>query len=97
VQTLTAHFGPEGPLNLSGPFVSNEFVAAIRMARQTPLESPDYAKNLKAATRAALKTTPTIFTYSFPNVFVKGPRVPKIPAIPGQIHWTGVKLLAKGS
>jgi peptide/nickel transport system substrate-binding protein len=97
VQTLTAHFGPNGPLNLSSPFVSDEFLAAIRLARQTPLESPDYAKNLKAATRAALKTTPTIFTYSFPNSFVKGPRVPKLPAIPGQIHWTGVKLLPKAS
>jgi len=97
VQTLTAHFGPDGPLNLSSPFVSDAFRDAIRVARETPLDSPDYGKNLKAATRAALETTPTIFTYSFPNVFVKGPRVPKIPAIPGQIHWTGVKLLAKGS
>jgi peptide/nickel transport system substrate-binding protein len=97
VQTLTAHFGPDGPLNLSSPFVSDAFRAAIRVARETPLDSPNYGTNLKAATRAALATTPTIFTYSFPNVFVKGPRVPKIPAVPGQIHWTGVKLLAQGS
>jgi peptide/nickel transport system substrate-binding protein len=97
VQTLTAHFGPEGPLNLSGPFVSDEFLAAIKVARQTPLESPDYAANLKAATRAALKTTPMIFTCTFPNLYVKGRRVPKLPAIPGQIHWSGVKLLADRS
>jgi peptide/nickel transport system substrate-binding protein len=92
VQTLTAHFGPQGPLNLSSPFVSEEFEAAIKLARETPLDSPHYAENLRAATRAALKTSPTVFTYSQPNLFVKGPRVPKLPAIPGQIHWTGVAL-----
>lgn len=92
VQTLTAHFGPDGPLNLSSPFVSEEFLAALKVARQTPLDSPDYAENLQLATRAALKSSPTIFTYSSPNLFLKGPRVPRVPAIPGQIHWTGVKL-----
>jgi len=92
VQTLTAHFGPDGPLNLSSPFVSDEFLAALKLARETPLDAPDYAKNLQAATRAALQTSPTIFTYSLPNLFVKGPRVPALPAIPGQIHWTGVRL-----
>jgi len=92
VQTLTAHFGPAGPLNLSAPLVSDELVAALKLARETPLASPDYVENLKAATRAALKSSPTVFTYSLPNLFVKGPRVPKLPAIPGQIHWTGVRL-----
>jgi peptide/nickel transport system substrate-binding protein len=92
VQTLTAHFGPDGPLNLSSPFVSDEFLAALKVARATPLESADYAKNLKLATRTALETTPLIFTYSLPNLFVKSPRVSALPAIPGQIHWTGVRL-----
>ncbi|MEI9939049.1 MAG: ABC transporter substrate-binding protein [Pseudomonadota bacterium] len=92
VQTLTAHFGPDGPLNLSSPFVSDEFLTALKVARATPLGAPDYAANLRKATRAALKTTPLIFTYSLPNLFVKSPRVSKLPAIPGQIHWTGVKL-----
>jgi peptide/nickel transport system substrate-binding protein len=95
VQTLTAHFGPQGPLNLSSPFVSDEFEAAIKRARETPLDAPEYAANLKAATRAALKTSPTVFLYSQPNLFVKGPRVPRIPAIPGQVHWTGVKLAGR--
>ena len=92
VQTLTAHFGPKGPLNLSSPFVSPEFEAAIRRARETPLDAPDYAQNLKLATRAALATSPTIFTYSQPTLFVKSARVSKIPAIPGQVHWTGVRV-----
>jgi len=92
VQTLTAHFGPDGPLNLSSPFVSEEFLAAVKIARATPLGASDYANNLRAATRAALKTAPLIFTHSLPNLFVKSPRVSKLPAIPGQIHWTSVKL-----
>lgn len=92
VQTLTAHFGPDGPLNLSSPFSPAELQAAIELARATPLVAPDYAKNLRAATRIAMQSTPTIFTYSPPNLFVRGPRVPPLPAIPGQIHWTGVKL-----
>jgi peptide/nickel transport system substrate-binding protein len=90
VQTLTAHFGPAGPLNLSGPFTAPAFQKAVKVARETPLDSPDYAKNLKAATAAGVKNTATVFTYSQPNVFVKSPRVSAIPAIPGQVHWEGV-------
>ena len=52
VQTLTAHFGPKGPLNLSGPYTSPAFQKAVKVARETPLDDPDYAKNLQAATRA---------------------------------------------
>lgn len=92
VQTLTAHFGPAGPLNLSAPFMAPEFRDALKVARETRLDAPDYASNLKAATRAALKSTPTIFFLSPPGLYVKGPRVPKLPAIPGQVHWTGVRL-----
>ena len=54
MQTLTAHFGPKGPLNLSGPYTSEKFEAAVKVARETPLDSPDYAENLQAATRAGV-------------------------------------------
>ena len=90
VQTLTAHFGPKGPLNLSGPYTSEKFQAAVKVARETPLESPDYAENLKAATRAGVRDTPTIFTYRQPNIFVKTKAVSDLPAVPGQLHWEGV-------
>ena len=90
VQTLTAHFGPKGPLNLSGPYTSAKFQAAVKVARETPLESPDYAENLKAATRAGVLETPTIFTYSQPNLFVKSKGISSLPAVPGQLHWEGV-------
>lgn len=92
VQTLTAHFGAQGPLNLSG-VESQAFVDAVRLARETPLDAPDYAGNLQAATAAGVRTTSTVFTYSQPNLFAtRG--VGALPQIPGQIHWTGVRLEA---
>jgi peptide/nickel transport system substrate-binding protein len=90
VQTLTAHFGPNGPLNLSTPYEPQGFEDAVAAARQTPLDSPDYAKNLQAATRAGLASEALVFTYSLPNIFVKSSKVSALPAIPGQIHWAGV-------
>jgi peptide/nickel transport system substrate-binding protein len=92
VQTLTAHFGPNGPLNLSTPYEPKGFEAAVALARRTPLDSPDYAANLQAATRAGLRSEALVFTYSQPNLFVKSPDVSGLAAIPGQIHWTGLRI-----
>ncbi|WP_273691915.1 ABC transporter substrate-binding protein [Ketogulonicigenium vulgare] len=92
VQTLTAHFGPRGPLNLSGGYVPEGFDEAIKLARETPLDSPDYAANLQAATRAALQSRALVFTFSLPVTIVKSPRVSDPPLIPGQIHLTGVRI-----
>jgi len=92
VQTLTAHFGPKGPLNLAGPYVPEGFDAAIKVARETPLDSPDYAKNLQAATRVALQGRALVFTYGAPTLFVKSPKISALPKIPGQIHLTGVTI-----
>jgi peptide/nickel transport system substrate-binding protein len=92
VQTLTAHFGPNGPLNLSTPYEPAGFAEAVAVARSTPLESPDYAKNLQAATRAGLQSQALVFTYSQPNIFVKTKKVSAITPIPGQIHWAGLKV-----
>jgi len=92
VQTLTAHFGPNGPLNLSTPYEPAGFEQAVSLARQTPLDSPDYAKNLQAATRAGLDSRALVFTYAQPNIFVKSRNVSELTPIPGQIHWTGLKV-----
>lgn len=92
VQTLTAHFGPNGPLNLSSPYQPADFEAAVSLARGTPLDSPDYEKNLRAATRAGLESRALVFTYSQPNIFVKSRKVSDLTPIPGQIHWTGLRV-----
>ncbi|ALJ18546.1 ABC transporter substrate-binding protein [Microbacterium sp. No. 7] len=92
VQTLTAHFGPDGPLNLSSPYEPEGFEEAIAIARETPLDSPDYAKNLQAATRAGLQSEALIFTIGVPQLIVSSPKVSALPQIPGQIHLTGVTI-----
>lgn len=92
VQTLTAHFGPDGPLNLSSPYRPEGFDAAVALARETPLDSPDYAANLQAATRAGLQSGALIFTVGTPQLVVKSPKVSDLLQIPGQIGLTGVTI-----
>ncbi|SES45624.1 peptide/nickel transport system substrate-binding protein [Actinokineospora terrae] len=92
VQTLTAHFGPNGPLNLSTPYEPAGFEAAVAKVRQTPLDSPDYPTALRAATRAGLDSRALVFTYSAPNLFVKNKSVSNLPKNPAHIDWTGVKI-----
>lgn len=92
VQTLTAHFGPDGPLNLSTPYEPEGFADAVRIARETPLDSPDYAVNLQAATRAGLQSEALVFTHSVPILVVKSPKVSDLQQIPGQINLTGVTI-----
>ncbi len=60
--------------------------------RQTPLEDAAYAENLQAATRAGLVSEALVFTYSQPSVYVKDPSISDIPANPGHVNWTGVKI-----
>ena len=92
VQTLTAHFGPNGPLNLSSPYQPSGFEAAVAKVRQTPLESPEYASVLQAATRAGLESKALVFTYSSPNLLAKSKTLSTLPANPGHIDWTGVRI-----
>ncbi|MER5339695.1 ABC transporter substrate-binding protein [Streptomyces mirabilis] len=91
-QTLTAHFGPNGPLNLSTPYEPAGFEAAIAKVRQTPLDSPDYAKVLQAATRAGLQSKALVFTYSPPNLIAKSKSISTLPKNPAHIDWTGVAI-----
>ncbi|MBK3573488.1 peptide ABC transporter permease [Streptomyces sp. MBT65] len=91
-QTLTAHFGPNGPLNLSSPYEPSGFEAAIAKVRQTPLDSPDYAKVLQAATRAGLQSKALVFTYSSPNLIAKSKSISALPKNPAHIDWTGVTI-----
>jgi peptide/nickel transport system substrate-binding protein len=92
VQTLTAHFGPDGPLNLSTPYEPAGFEAAVAKVRQTPLDADDYADVLQSATRAGLESKALVFTYSSPNLFTKDPSISDLPANPGHVDWTGVTI-----
>ncbi|MFD5779801.1 ABC transporter substrate-binding protein [Streptomyces sp. NPDC126933] len=92
LQTLTAHFGPNGPLNLSTPYEPGGFEAAAAKVRQTPLDAPDYTEVLRAATRSGLQSKALIFTYSSPNLFAKSKSISSLPKNPAHIDWTGVTI-----
>jgi peptide/nickel transport system substrate-binding protein len=92
VQTLTAHFGPNGPLNLSSPYAPDGFEEAVALVRQTPIGSEEYESNLQAATRVGLASQALVFTHSAPNLFVKSPDVSDLPGNPGHVEWTGVTI-----
>ena len=90
VQTLQAHFGAAGALNLSGKDGGTAYDAAVATALATPLTSPDYQKNIQAATAAGLATTGLIFTDTVPNLFVKTKAVSDLPKTPAKVVWAGV-------
>ncbi|MCX4741439.1 ABC transporter substrate-binding protein [Streptomyces antibioticus] len=92
VQTLTAHFGPNGPLNLSSPYEPAGFEAAVAKVRQTPLDAPDYTEVLRSATRAGLESKALVFTYSSPNLIAKSKNISDLPKNPAHIDWTGVTI-----
>ncbi|MTD54382.1 ABC transporter substrate-binding protein [Amycolatopsis pithecellobii] len=92
LQTLTAHFGPNGPLNLSTPYEPAGFEEAAAKVRQTPIDSPDYASVLQAATRVGLTSKALVFTYSSPNLFAKNKSISDLPKNPAHLDWTGVTI-----
>lgn len=92
LQTLTAHFGPNGPLNLSTPYEPAGFEAAVAKVRQTPLDAPDYEQVLQAATRAGLESRALVFTYSPPNLIAKSRSISPLPKIPAHLDWTDVTI-----
>jgi peptide/nickel transport system substrate-binding protein len=92
LQTLTAHFGPNGPLNLSTPYEPPGFAAAVAKVRRTPLDAPDYPEVLRAATRVGLESRALVFTYSSPNLIAKSTSISDLPKNPAHIDWTGVTL-----
>ncbi|WP_211239420.1 ABC transporter substrate-binding protein [Actinokineospora inagensis] len=94
VQTLTAHFGPNGPLNLSTPYEPAGFEEAVAKVRQTPLDSPDYPAALQAATRAGLASKALVFTYAPPNLVAKSKSISALPKNPAHLDWTGVTISA---
>jgi peptide/nickel transport system substrate-binding protein len=92
IQTLQAHFGAKGALNSSGVDAGPAFQAAVAKALATPLDSADYAKNIRAATKAGLASTGLVFTDSLPNLYAKATTVSPLPRIPGHVSWAGVTI-----
>jgi peptide/nickel transport system substrate-binding protein len=91
-ETLRDHFGPDGVLNLSSPYEVAGFEAAVDKAEATPIGSPDYLTNLRAATAAGLQSEALIFLYVAPNLFAKSKSISALPGNPGHVDWTGVTI-----
>ena len=90
VQALTAHFDFDGVLNLSSPYVHEDFTAALKIVRETPLDHPQYVERLREATRAGVRTSPTIPYLTQPHYYAKSPKVSDPPKIQGVLSWKGV-------
>jgi peptide/nickel transport system substrate-binding protein len=91
-ETLRDHFGPDGVLNLSSPYEVAGFEAAIDKAEATPIDSPDYAASLQAATAAGLQSEALIFVYVAPNLEASSKSISALPGNPGHLDFTGVTI-----
>jgi peptide/nickel transport system substrate-binding protein len=94
-ETLRDHFGPDGVLNLSSPYEVAGFEAAVDKAEATPIDSPDYAANLQAATAAGLPSEALIFVYVAPNLMAKSKSVSALAGNPGHVDFTGVTITSQ--
>ncbi|GAA2237177.1 ABC transporter substrate-binding protein [Herbiconiux moechotypicola] len=92
VQGLSDQYDSLGVLNLSSPYVSDEFSAALSTARSTPLDSPDYEKNLQAAAEIGYQTGSNISLYTYATPLALAQNISDLPKIDGFIDWTGVTI-----
>ncbi|MFD0263037.1 ABC transporter substrate-binding protein, partial [Kitasatospora indigofera] len=77
-QAFQVLFGEQGLMN-PGRSTPPELKAAVDLVSRTPLDSPDYPKNLQAATALAVRTMPNIFLYSVPRILARQKTVSAIP------------------
>lgn len=93
VQALTEHFNEGGVLNLSSPYTSAAFQAALETIRKTPIESGEYAQNLRAAAAAGYRNGSTIALAATPNMWAKDPSISaSTEKIEGRLGWKGVTI-----
>ncbi len=96
VQALTEHYDAGGVLNLSSPYTSPQFQAALKAVRATPIDAPDYGTKLQAAAQAGYENGTTVSLYSYPTVVAKDKSISDPPAIDGYQSWKGVQITSSG-
>lgn len=87
---LDDNFGPAGILNLSAPTTSAAYLAARQKVLGTPIDSPDYATVLQAATKAGVETGSNITLYTAPAAYVTAKGFSAFPVIDGSFRWNGL-------
>ncbi|WP_261556354.1 ABC transporter substrate-binding protein [Frankia tisae] len=90
VQALTEHYDTGGVLNLSSPYTSAPFQAALKAVRATPLDSPDYEPRLQAAAKAGYENGTTVSLFTAATAIAKKKSLSDLPAIDGFLSWKGV-------
>jgi ABC-type transport system substrate-binding protein len=78
VQAFQVLFGAEGLMN-PGRVQTPELAAALQKVSQTPLDDPNYAAALQAATALAVRTMPNNFLYTVPRILARSKSVSAIP------------------
>ena len=89
VQNLTVVYGPEGLMNPSRE-ASPEFLEALDLVRNTPLDDPNYESILQEATKIGVLQASSFSTYSSPRIFVRSAKVSELPHFLSQVRWEGV-------
>ncbi len=82
-------FGEQGLMN-PGRTTPPELKEAVDKVSRTPLDAPEYATNLQAATALAVRTMPNVFLYSVPRILARQKSVSAIPAFTVVQRFEGV-------
>jgi peptide/nickel transport system substrate-binding protein len=90
-ETLGAFFGADGRYNLSGTQPPG-FAAALTLVRETPLDSPEYAARLQAATKLGMEEPSHIFFSTYVLPFVQSDKISPLQHIPDEVDWQGVTI-----
>ncbi|CUR60785.1 putative peptide ABC transporter substrate-binding protein [metagenome] len=89
VQAFQVLFSDTGLMNPSRQS-SPELQAALAKVIETPLDDPEYAGLLQAATALAVKTYPNTFLYTVPRVIARAKSVSELPTGRTLVRWDGV-------
>lgn len=69
---------------------SPEFLEALDLVRNTPLDDPNYESILQEATKIGVLQASSFSTYSSPRIFVRSAKVSELPHFLSQVRWEGV-------
>jgi ABC-type transport system substrate-binding protein len=91
VQAFQVLFGEEGLMN-PGRKSTPEIEAAIAEVVATPLDSPDYATTLQAATALAVRAQPNVFISSTPRILARRKNVTPVGSYLMAQRFEGVRV-----
>lgn len=92
-QLLTEHFDVNGVLNLSSPYTTEAFQAAIAELRATPIDDPAFVDRVRSANEIGFLDGSVIPLSSAPITWVKHPSISSnFDNGQGRLNWAGVTI-----